>query len=542
MRSKGYFYLVISLLLIIFMYSCNNNNKRDVKKEKDSSNSITENDNLFIETKDTSSINIEERIVTESSVATTYSYEYNKQINCKNPLETQSSYYTINNKKENLLNGEGLIVYIPRDCFVLENEKIYTGDVKIELKKIQNKQDFIFNNLQTSCNDKLLETGGVVYIDAQTNDGRKLKIKAGESIYIESSSKYSMYNSTMQKFYGAYDDNNQMKWEFDGDLEKQMIIIPFEYIEYKGIFIARSGERWDERVEIYNDLVDNKIKIKKFENTFISTREFAKRFPFIFSLTDDYYYDNFFEHTTILFDFYLDNTDKDLWYCDSLLLDKILLDKDRILKEQINPYKYKEVQKESFFCEIKRLQDYVSERRTKPIIIKNYGIDLSQKNALEMLLSMGISEEEAKENIKWFTIQQSVIKELIEERNANYLNYAFKVNKLGWINIDMFFLIPKNEQRELIVECNNKNEDELKCFLSFTQRNSVLSENLINNKVCFNYLPTGDTVNVFVYGYRGNNKACFGYSKAITGKDYNVNVSLEEITIEELKAKLEDLI
>jgi hypothetical protein len=533
---KSLFYKISIFILILFLNSCDGK-----KSKKPEVNSLKQQESI-INTNDTNTVLLQRNytVIIENIKPV---YTDGRSIVNDEFLNSFSEHYIVNNKRECVIEGDNIKVFIPRDCFMFANGNPYSGEVDVEIIEINSKEEIIFNNLQTySDNGNLLETAGMLYVNVKTKSGENLEIKKANEFYVEFKSDYVSYDVDMQKFYGAYDDNNQMKWEIDGDLEKQMIIIPFEYIEYKAGLIVRGGDRWDERVEICNDLIDNKIKIKKFENTFIFTREFAKRFFWIFSLTDNYYYDKYFEHTTVLFDFYLDNADKDLWYCDSLLLDKILLDKDRILKEQINPYKFNEVQKEVLYSDIKRLQDYVSERRTNPIIIKDYGIDLSQENALETLLSMGISEEEAKENINWFIIQQSIIKELVEERNANYLNYAFKVNKLGWINIDKFISIPKNEQRELIVECSSKNEDELKCFLSFTQRNSVLSENLINNKVYFNGLPTGDTVNVFVYGYIGNNKAYFGYSKAITGKDYSVNVSLEEITIEELKAKLEDLI
>ena len=78
---------------------------------------------------------------------------------------------------EMVINGKkGTIVRIPPNSFVDSDGKIVKSEVTIELIEIYTKSDMILNNVQTISDQELLETGGMIYIVATSQNG-KLELK-----------------------------------------------------------------------------------------------------------------------------------------------------------------------------------------------------------------------------------------------------------------------------------------------------------------------------------------------------------------------------
>lgn len=85
--------------------------------------------------------------------------------------------FEINTSKQQIIKGEqGTVVTFPPGCF----GKIQ-GKVKIELIECYSIQDMMFNGLSTQTTDgKLLESDGMIYLNALNEKGDTLKIKHGK--------------------------------------------------------------------------------------------------------------------------------------------------------------------------------------------------------------------------------------------------------------------------------------------------------------------------------------------------------------------------
>ena len=133
--------IVIALLLILGFSSCN-----------DEKNSIAENK------------------------AKIFSEVYNQE-------NIESEYFNIDIKTDTtLVTKNGSIYRIYANSFETE-----TGDsinqIQIEIKEVFNPIDFVIGNLTTTSNNRLLSSGGMLYINASIND-KITKLKSGKEIGI----------------------------------------------------------------------------------------------------------------------------------------------------------------------------------------------------------------------------------------------------------------------------------------------------------------------------------------------------------------------
>lgn len=82
------------------------------------------------------------------------------------------------NKKQTIKGKQGTVVTFPANCF----GKVQ-GKVKIELIECYSMQDILLNGLSTQTTDgKLLETDGMIYLNALNENGDTLEIKKGKVI------------------------------------------------------------------------------------------------------------------------------------------------------------------------------------------------------------------------------------------------------------------------------------------------------------------------------------------------------------------------
>lgn len=84
--------------------------------------------------------------------------------------------YTISGDKDVVIETpEGIIFSIPKESFVDKNGQSVTGEFELEIKEAMNTADIMKAGLSTWSDDKLLETGGMFYINAR-KDGENLQI------------------------------------------------------------------------------------------------------------------------------------------------------------------------------------------------------------------------------------------------------------------------------------------------------------------------------------------------------------------------------
>ncbi len=105
---------------------------------------------------------------------------------------------------------KGTVLRIYENTFVDASGNKATGQVNIEVKEVLTNEDIVLANLHTVSNGQILESGGMVYINA-TADNNQLEIADGQSIGIIIQQNKRLEN--MQVFSGVIDTvTGQVNW------------------------------------------------------------------------------------------------------------------------------------------------------------------------------------------------------------------------------------------------------------------------------------------------------------------------------------------
>lgn len=146
-------------------------------------------------------INTETLMVSKNNVAPKSDNVFNKK----------SQFFTFNAHQETILQGnEGTILTIPTDCFETETGNILRGVGQIELKEFLKTSDMILSNLTTQSDGKMLETGGMIYLNAKDAEGHSIKIRPEKNIAIVLPP--SAKTADKQLFYGNKQADGQINW------------------------------------------------------------------------------------------------------------------------------------------------------------------------------------------------------------------------------------------------------------------------------------------------------------------------------------------
>lgn len=403
--------------------------------------------------------------------------------------------FQVDNQRDTVLFGKrGTIVSVPANCFTNA-----TAPVKVELIEALDMSDLLLLNAPTVSEGRLLVTDGVVYVNAFA-EGKALTVKEGTALEIEVPS--SQLDTGMTAFVGAFDPTGRLTWRLGNEMKKavaeeirerltyEFLTIPMELFPNRAQYfrmdsIARAhlwvkGELHapdddlligKERAAFYADAV-RFLNDPASAGTPLATREFARRLA---SLEAYYYYwyqqqpdgsaeliyDVFgpFQHR--IFQVYLANMDRDLWYSDSLAL--------AVMDEWVPIDKKDSTELSSYKDSRATFEGYAQQRLTKPVVIDDHGVDLNTPNAYRALLEKGVGKDEARRLLELNGFRQEAIAELKgqaiatqaaiaqedqrikEERKSNAVRYyLIKANQLGWINVDQFYSAPNAKECEVI--------------------------------------------------------------------------------------------
>lgn len=118
--------------------------------------------------------------------------------------------FTVINKSDTVIEGKkGIKVIIPKNCFDLPDPN---AEVKIELKEYTTATDFLFANLTTSSNGRMLESGGTIYINA-TSEGKNISLKKGQKLSLAFPTGKAKPKPGMQTFYGEKAEDGSINWK-----------------------------------------------------------------------------------------------------------------------------------------------------------------------------------------------------------------------------------------------------------------------------------------------------------------------------------------
>ncbi|UTW66683.1 hypothetical protein KFE94_00800 [bacterium SCSIO 12643] len=142
----------------------------------------------------------------------------------------ESEYFDIDAKNDTVVKGQkGTMIVLPKGCFINTKGEVVTSNVKLELAEALSLEEMVLSNLTTTSDGNLLETDGMIYLEA-TSNGERLAINKENPIYIEIPT--AKKKSGMMAYKGIRDEDGNMNWVEPKELDKYLTPIDIELLDF----------------------------------------------------------------------------------------------------------------------------------------------------------------------------------------------------------------------------------------------------------------------------------------------------------------------
>ena len=472
-----------------------------------------------------------------------------------NQLRPESQKFQINADSDNIITGKnGTQFFVPKNSFINADGELVNGKVDIELIEVLSVADFIKTNLQTVSNGQPLQSEGMVYIDAKSS-GQQVALATDKRIQIELPNINKIPTaSDIKIFSGNYDTSGNINWTESGKIENKLIPLPLELFDYKtwpsfGFIRVPKNEGYQAPG---NDETEDSTTFKQpsLKNTFIATREFEERFPHIYSAEWAIGHYTSYYSTTVqtgrmikdstISKIYLNNLDKDLWYCDSIAYAYM---KTWVGKAEFNSYFYSEGEKYDLLNAFKNFY----QQRLTTVVLFPADIDLSKNDAREKLIAKGFKEIEVDEILGAYERQNKIVTARRNKETAQSISTnSFAVAKLGWINCDQFYNEPTAKEANILASVTNLETYEFATLtLIINGRRIALNGTLgDNSKYTFTgksqpytRLPIGERATIIGISYK-NDRPYLGIKEIVISEKGNYDIDLQASSTQDINTKL----
>jgi hypothetical protein len=423
-------------------------------------------------------------------------------------IRTKTQIYKIQGTKDTLIVGEnGTVISINKNTFIDSSGNPPTASIEIRLVEIITLEDVIKTNLHTVSDGKVLQTAGMLFLDAVSNN-KPLRVAEGKDIFIVAKSQIN--DSRMLIFNGDYNNLGFINWSLDKGMENHLIPIPLKLLNFrKGAWECSLS---DTQIGLLNN--------EKYENTYLATREFENRASVLNFLTCDY----FGSLSQDLLEIYLNNIDKDLFYSDSLVVDFLWNNQ----RNNIDTLKEFDFNKKGWMTwAFQALEQFKNQRLTN--VINFDKLEMNENTTIEQLLQKGISLKDAERIVAL---------------------YLFSTNKLGWINIDAFLLDKNLKESNFTIDLNSKDTLEFISLALIIPSYRVSISPTENNGNTYSFtknadgnrkLPVGTDAIIVAFSYK-NNHPFYGKKKIKIPEKGVINLDLKISSQQLIKRDIEKIL
>lgn len=385
---------------------------------------------------------------------------------------------------------EGTKISIPKDAFIdVKTGKSVSGEIDLKIKEYYKLSDILLANLSTKSDDRLLETGGMLFIEANKN-GSKLKLKPEKELRIVFNNRGK---ENMQLFEGEKIDDN-INWVLSNEVETNVtdeLIGEFEEVNPVAVsltevpFQIKDIPTYKGCEEKTNDCTLNKIRehvSRKFDTDIIEELNISgrKRISTIIKFDEK---GNVFEVVTS--------------------------NLEPLLEEEVN----------------RVLMDL-----PQMIPAKKNGKAIASQLLLPITLSDGIDELIGVKSDSATIVLNSKL-------GAVDNGYTLNSPKLGWINCDRFV---RSKKRKIKYKLKIKDAEGANVKMIFKSISSVLPSKRINEDYSFGEIPINEDVILLAIKKRGE-KLFLGIKDVMTQAVSELDIEFKEVTVAELKVELKKL-
>lgn len=422
-------------------------------------------------------------------------------------LKKAPQIFAIDPKKDTtIICMEGTQLVIKGNSFVDTNNRKVEGKINISVTEYYKLSDMLLANLSTKSDDKQLETGGMLYLEAKSgNTILKLKENTDIELYFPTQNK----KDNMQLFLGEWEDD-VINWElqpnkapisnqFDAEIKEIKneldVKVPFAVIEEPPIFPGCENRDRDLTRKCTSDAINNYIKTNFNESVLQEINEIGRH------------------NVSMQFNINGEGNVVDIQVMASHI--KLAQEGIRVLETmpKMKPgiQRGREVSTVYFF-------------RTIPFYV---GKSLKINRSLVKLKSRTTSDMEFEDKLK--------TEEGLTITTQEVSNYVFSTSQLGWINCDRF----TNGTNRVKYKLKVKNNDGTKVSMVFKSLNSILPSRYLEG-FDFGYVPKDEDV-VIVAIKMKEDKLYLDIIDAKTETNPDLEFNFKEVSIQELKDELRKL-
>lgn len=447
-------------------------------------------------------------------------------------LRKESQKFSIYGNEDSFITGEnGTVLSIPKGTFLNDRNEVVDGEIEVELIEALTVSDFLLNGLQTVSDEKILQSGGMLFIDA-THNKKPLRIAPDKEISVEIKSEW--IDPKMRLFKGDVTDNS-MNWKEPKKLESDYLIsVPLDLLDF-GVCGWECG---------FTEAQVSKMKSNRFQDTYISTREFEQRMCNLAFLSCEQYDPLDDEILKI----YRNNVGQNLCYADSLVVEYFEEKYGNLIDSNYIKDKFQFDEKGWITGIYMSYLTLAKQGLTKPLAIK--GIDWNNNVTRNELEKKGYSQSEIDKIIAYKKSRERVIQEKKDEtENRNIASYNFKINELGWINVDAFMTDPSCQESnfEVIVKSQDSiNSINVSLVLPrrkvsiFSISNNGNTYSFTKKKEGYRKLPIDDEAYIVAIGVN-NGMPFFGMKKIKIPRNGTIILNMDKVDKELIATKINEI-
>jgi hypothetical protein len=428
-------------------------------------------------------------------------------------LAPASKAFEIDPTEETLLNGDkGTVVYIPGDAFQFEDGTSPTGAISIEIKECYSLADMIAENLHTTSGPRILETAGMIYLNATAN-GKRLSIKDGKAVVVGFPK--GDQSKEMDLFYDFALNDTASTWVPD-----------YRMYEAEAMKTAQAdstaGEGYDAitikyPIEMTDDLFDYGFGFSGGTGTFFEL-PLAGQNRTILDYIDD---------PTTIADSIARKFVKNGWRVHY----QLNIDKNGKMTNLI--VENDDYTKHNAFA-LKVVKDYFENAPAFDLSIDSIKVDHDRTYSLGITGSKRLNQERFKKKFRAQYSQYTT--QAIQKMDKDELEYyLFSATNMGWINCDRFWNIDEEKKTNFVV--TTPGSQDTKVQIVFKDINSLMTGTYQGGQYVFNNVPLGRQIKVIGISY-ANGKPTLGAAETTIGKAGFELTAFKEFSLDDLEKEL----
>ncbi len=413
-----------------------------------------------------------------------------------NSVEKTPQIIKINTEKEFTVTcKEGTKLTIPAQSFVdVKSGKLARGIIDLRVTEYYKLSDMLLANLTTKSDEKVLETGGMLHLDANKK-GSKLKLKDGKRIKMAFNNKGK---KGMQLFSGEK-KGDLVNWKLQNDKEEltpEDVEVAIDVVENVPVFPG---------CEI-GDNVEKKKCMNEKINKFIQ-RKFNTAIAEELKLTGTHKISVFFK-----------------------------VNKNGNIVDAVARASHIKLAREAI-----RLVDLLP----KMIPAKQRGMTVRVPYYFPIKFKVEGASLYRRANVEARSIKTSSYRltgqiDSVGIKNVNrkdIVRYAFSSTSLGWINCDRFVRMKNRKKYRLKI----KNFDDADVKLVFKSMNAILSSKNYGEIMDFGWISGKEEEVLLIAIKKNENELYLGIEERKTGNTSDLNFDYKKVSIDELRDRLDEL-